>query len=77
MMRCCGNWVYQQLGWWCFAVATDFISSKDGALLWPMILSAARLVVLCCGHWVYQQQGWWCFAVASGFISSKARGAVL
>jgi hypothetical protein len=59
-------------------VATGFISSKGGgAVLWPLGLSAARLVVRCCGHWVYQQQGSWCCAVATGITSSKAGGAVL
>ena len=59
-------------------MATGFISSKTGgAVLWPMVLSAARLVVLYCGQWFYQQQRWWCGAVANGFISSKAGGVVL
>jgi hypothetical protein len=60
-VRCCSHWVYQQQGWWCGAVATGFISSKDGgAVLWPLGLSGAGLVVRCCSHWVYQEQGWWC-----------------
>jgi hypothetical protein len=54
------------------------MNSKDGgAVLWPLVLSAARMVVRRCGHWVYQEQGWWCGAVATGFVSSKAGGAVL
>jgi hypothetical protein len=58
-------------------VAPGFISTKaGGALLCPLGLSAARLVVRCCDHWVYQQQGWWCCAVVTGFISSKDGGAV-
>jgi len=78
MVRCCGHWLYQQQRWWCGAVATGFISSKaGGAVLWPLALSTARMVVLCCSHWLYQQQGWWWCAVATGFISSKAGGVVL
>jgi hypothetical protein len=30
VVRCCGQWVYQELGWWCGAVATGFIRSKAG-----------------------------------------------
>jgi len=26
----CSHWLYQQQGWWCRAVATGFINSKDG-----------------------------------------------
>ena len=56
-MRCCGHWVYQELGWWCGAVATGFIRSKaGGAVLWPLGLPAARLVVLCCSHCVHQKK---------------------
>jgi hypothetical protein len=51
----------------CGAVATGFNSSRaGGAVLWPLGLTAARLVVVL-----------WCGAVATGLISSKAGGAVL
>jgi hypothetical protein len=51
VVRCCGHWVNQQQGWWCGAVANGFISSKaGGAVLYPLALTAACLVVLCCGH---------------------------
>jgi len=59
-------------------MATEFISSKaDGAVLWPLALSTAKMVVRCCSHWFYQQQGWWCGVVAAGFINSKDGGVVL
>ena len=36
-------------------MATGITSSKaGGAMLWPLGLPAARLVVLCCSHWVHQ-----------------------
>jgi hypothetical protein len=49
---CCGQWFYQQQGWWCGAVANGFIMSKaDGVVLWQMVLSSTRLMVWCCGKW--------------------------
>jgi hypothetical protein len=38
-------------------MASRFTSSKAGrAVLWPVVLPAARLVA-CCSHWVHQMKG--------------------